>query len=132
MVPYRNKAGIMVVDYHGKIVSLNDEIYYLNNEKNTPYQLGDVEMVYPNGQKIITPVRFYSNSISKHEERYAVGQEIGLEIQIEGEYAGRAVAKLGAGTPIDLALLLGENSLNSSHTKSIIKDNVVDDVLVEA
>ena len=117
MLKVKNNVGIMVVNYHGKLVSLDEKVLTLDNDKKTPYRLGRTEMTYPDGGKEEILTRVYAKSIEAHPDTFKVGQKIGLEIQAEGEYLGRAVAKL-AGNNVNMARLLGEVSVPKVEIKA--------------
>lgn len=107
MVPRKNNIGILVLNVPATVLEIRDEVLSLNNEKETEYCLGQSEIVYPDGGKESILTRFYKRSLDAHPDTFKVGGKIELEIQVEGEYAGRAVAKLG-GSFADIERLLGK------------------------
>ncbi len=135
MVEKKNaNTGLLEVHVPAIVKAIREEQYQLNNNNKTPYQLGNTEITYPDGAKEDVLTRFYSNSISKHPKVFAEGQSISIVIQIEGDYAGRAVAQL-PGSSVDIERLLGKKEavdipLTTSKTESIISDNVIEEELV--
>lgn len=106
MVATKNNVGVLVVNYRGKVISINEKINNLKNDKKTPFRMGVVGIKYPDGGEAEVDVRFYTKSIEAHPDVFKVGEKVGLEIQAEGEYVGRAVAKLH-GETVDVSKLLG-------------------------
>lgn len=134
MVPQMNNIGIMVVNHHGVVTSIAEKVIKLKNQKETPYQLGTTEIQYPDGAKEEVLTRFYVASMKVHPEVFKTGEKIGLEIQAEGDFAGRAVAKL-AGNNVDIVRLLGKKvvedaSITPPMLVNTIKDNVIESELV--
>lgn len=113
MVATKNNVGVMVVNYHGKVISLSEKVNNLKNDKKTPFRIGVVGIKYPDGGEAEIPTRFYTKSIEAHPDVFKVGEKIGLEIQAEGEYAGRAVAKLH-GEIVDINRILGKVSVSKA------------------
>ena len=117
MVKSKNNIGVAVVNYHGMVASIEEKVMTLNNDKKTPYRLGTTTMKYPDGGTEEVLTRFYVKSIEAHPDTFKVGVKIGLEIQAEGNFAGRAIAKLG-GNNVNMDRLLGKTAIPKVETKA--------------
>lgn len=113
MVVTTNNVGVKVVNFHGVVTSIQEKVNNLNNNKKTPYRIGATKIDYPDGSSTEIATRFYTKSIEAHPDVFKVGSKIGLEIQAEGEYKGRAVAKLH-GEVVDVDKLLGLNAASTT------------------
>jgi len=79
------------------IVKLSSKIFYLDNAKKTPYQMGDIKYVRPgDGKTAVSSCKFYKAYLDTDPEGLVVGAEIEANFQADGEYAGRAYAVFGA------------------------------------
>jgi hypothetical protein len=108
MVARKNNIGTLVVMVPAVVKEIKPKVHSLTNKdgEKTEYQLGLAEITYPDGGKEDVLTRFYAKSIAKHSNVFTKDGKISLEIQAEGEYAGRAVAKL-PGNTADVSRLLG-------------------------
>lgn len=117
MVATKNNIGVLVINYHGVVTEIREKELSLDNDKKTKYRLGTTKITYPDGGSDDVLTRFYVKSIEAHSDVFKVGEKIGLEIQAEGEYAGRAVAKLGGNT-VDVSRLLGKTAVPKTVVKT--------------
>lgn len=110
MIQKRNKeTGLMEFYIPAKITEIRSEILHLNNEKRTPYKLGNCSINYPDGGSENVLTRFYKKSLEAHPNTFKVGMGISLRIQAEGTYLGRAIASLPSAT-VDIARLLSKET----------------------
>jgi hypothetical protein len=119
MIPRQNEiTGMMEVHIPAKITEIRNQVLKLNNEKKTPYKLGNCDISYPDGGVESVLTRFYMKTLEKHPESFKVGNRISLAIQTEGIYAGRAVAHLSS-TTVDVARLLGKATTTIPSTEAV-------------
>ena len=107
MVVKENEIGVKVINVAGVVETIRENVIELKNDKKTKYRLGTVGIKYPDGETDSVDARFYVKSIEAHKDVFKDGGKIMLEIQAEGQYAGRAVAKLG-GNIANVDRLLGK------------------------
>ncbi len=117
MVAKPNNIGVMVINIPATVVSINEKVLELTNAKGeqTQYHIGQSLVKYPDGTSEEVATRFYAKSIQAHKEVFKPEGKIMLEVQVEGDYAGRAVAKLPSNT-VDVSKFLGGASVGRSTT----------------
>ena len=75
--------------------------------KGTPFYRYEVEVTMPNGSIATVDANLWAKSFAKHEDKFALGSNITLEVQTDGDYKGRAKIQLPKARAIDVDAFLG-------------------------
>lgn len=120
----KNPAGLRIVTgVPATILDMSDRVMHLKNDKKTPYRLGNVAVKYPDGSTEDFTVRFYENHINLYPNTFAVGGNIDITIQVEGEYAGMAVSELPNAKRADVDKVLSFLADSIADAKSAKEEN---------
>ena len=93
------------------------------NNKGTEWRLVTVDLTYPDGIIKSTVAQLFEKSYEMYPDNFAVGQQVELEVQIDGDGAGYAKVQLPSIEKIDFAAFMND-------TESILKENLVEKELV--
>lgn len=86
------------------VVAISNSVAKLKNDKETPYRMGVISIVYPaTGETDEVSCRFYVASLEANPDLFKAGSTIEAHIQAEGEYAGRATAHLAGFKVADMS-----------------------------
>lgn len=92
------------------VVSIGENIRKLKNQKQTPFRIGTVAVEYPtkNGEEPIIKqanASIWDKSYTMHKDLFAVGQRVGVRVQIDGDYKGYGKIELPDTVRVDMDLL---------------------------
>lgn len=78
------------------------------NTHGTPWILAQADITYPDGSVKTVAAQLFEKSRDMYPDSFAVGEEIELEVQTEGDGAGMAKMQLPGLEKVDFAAFIAE------------------------
>ncbi len=79
-------TGVETLRTSGTITNIPDAVMHLDNDKNTPYRWAKVNVNLPNGKTEKVSAILYEGT--QNQAGYDVGDDVPVDLQLEGEGAG--------------------------------------------
>lgn len=109
--------------YPAVMKSLNMDAVTSKGAKKTEFLRATVEVVYPSGTKKVIGAMLWKPSYDADgmASRYAVGEQVDIAVQIEGEHRGKAKIQLPELAVFDLDEL-GDEFIEATSTKEVVEE----------
>jgi len=91
-------TGQREMHLEGKLTKISNKV--LENSNGTEYRIGDVDIVYPDGNKDTVSASIWEKNIESG--LFQADMRVNLAVQLEGEYSGFAKVELAGGKRVDI------------------------------